>query len=325
MRAYAFLRQLTLLALAILVAASANGAERPFDPGRLGFQLTINKVPSAYHTLFATAMPGASVAVVADSSAQRKRLVATASAGELTGTATGWQWRAPRKPGAYALRVKNRDTGEEMRIQMLVKVPATDIRDGRLNGYRIGQYPKKQPGNPYSAPPRGFIEVTPELEALPVSPHFTLGQFLCKQQMDHPRKYLLLMPELLVKLEKLLEDVNAEGHRTDGFFVMSGYRTPAYNRGLGNVPYSRHVWGAAADIFISEKAPHGWMDDLNGDGVVDSQDAMILYRLADSLPDRRARLDLTGGVGLYRENQVRGPFVHVDIRGHQARWGLAGR
>ncbi len=320
-----FLRRLACVAALFLATVATHAGEPPFDPGRVGFRLTIDNVPSAYHTLFATTMPGASLAVKADSAAQRKRLTATASAGLLSDTATGWQWRAPHKPGAYTLEVHHRDTGEAMRIQMLVLVPAAQIRNGHLKGYRIGQYPRAKAGNPYSATPKGFIEVTPELENLPVSPHFTLGQFLCKQQQDHPVKYLLLMPALLVKLEKLLEDVNAEGYRTDGFFVMSGYRTPSYNKALGNVPYSRHVWGGAADIFISRQLPYDWMDDLNGDGLVDTGDAMILYDLADSLPARRLRHDLVGGVGLYRENQVRGPFVHVDIRGHRARWGIASR
>ena len=106
-----------------------------------------------------------------------------------------------------------------------------------------------------------------------------LRQFVCKQQSDYP-KYLVLDPLLLNKLEYLLERVNAAGYHAKTFFVMSGYRTPYYNRSIGNVALSRHVWGAAADIYIDEDGD-GYMDDINGDGVSNIEDVKILYRIAD--------------------------------------------
>jgi uncharacterized protein YcbK (DUF882 family) len=93
---------------------------------------------------------------------------------------------------------------------------------------------------------------------------------------------------------------------------MSGYRTPAYNRALGNVLYSRHTFGSAADIFVD--ANHdGRMDDLNGDGRSDAGDAEVLYRLFEEPQS-------TGGLGKYRETRAHGPFVHVDVRDRRARW-----
>lgn len=58
-------------------------------------------------------------------------------------------------------------------------------------------------------------------------------------------------------LEFILEKVNAQGYRWETFCVMSGYRTPYYNKAIGNVRYSRHLWGDAADIFIDEN-PTRW-------------------------------------------------------------------
>ena len=62
-------------------------------------------------------------------------------------------------------------------------VPATRVKNGFLNGYRIGTYPATPlKGNPMlPARRRGFIEVTKENQDTKVSPHFTLKQFLCKE------------------------------------------------------------------------------------------------------------------------------------------------
>ena len=93
---------------------------------------------------------------------------------------------------------------------------------------------------------------------------------------------------------------------------MSGYRTPAYNRALGNVPYSRHEWGSAADIFIDEDHD-GRMDDLNGDGRSDYRDAELIYNLFQTA-------GVEGGMGKYRRTEGHGPFVHDDVRDRRARW-----
>src|SRR5262245_21810244 len=98
-------------------------------------------------------------------------------------------------------------------------VPFEAVRNGMLNGYHIGEYPVPVSNDSpwsltmapaYAAPP-GFIEVTPENIDTPVSPHFTLGQFLCKQPGDFP-KYLVLTTRLLIKLESILDEVNRLGH-----------------------------------------------------------------------------------------------------------------
>ena len=49
-------------------------------------------------------------------------------------------------------------------------------------------------------------------------------------------------------------------------FVMSGYRTPYYNKQLDDTKYSLHQWGRAADIFL-DKDDNGRMDDFNKDNV----------------------------------------------------------
>ena len=49
-------------------------------------------------------------------------------------------------------------------------------------------------------------------------------------------------------------------------------------------------------------------------------DARVLYEIVDGLERDASEPVRDGGLGLYRRNAVRGPFVHVDARGHAARW-----
>jgi hypothetical protein len=147
-----------------------------------------------------------------------------------------------------------------------------------------------------------------------------LGQFVSKQPGGFP-KYLVLRERLLIKLELLLEEARKAGIRATTFRIMSAYRTPSYNRSIGNeTRYSRHVYGDAADIYVDEDGD-GSMDDLNGDGRVTLDDARALAGMADSLRGRTWYTPLEGGLGLYPATAWHGPFVHVDVRGHHVSWG----
>ena len=57
---------------------------------------------------------------------------------------------------------------------------------------------------------------------------------------------------------------------------MSAYRTPYYNHAIGDVKYSMHQWGSAADVYVDPDKKNR-MEDLNRDGRVDIQDAKFLY------------------------------------------------
>jgi uncharacterized protein YcbK (DUF882 family) len=126
---------------------------------------------------------------------------------------------------------------------------------------------------------------------------------------------------LLLKLELILEKVNEKGYRCDTFHIMSGYRTPYYNKAIGNVKYSRHIYGGAADIFIDENPKDNMMDDLNQDGKIDYRDAAIIYRIIDDLYGKKFYDPFLGGLARYKKTSNHGPFVHVDVRGRRARWG----
>jgi hypothetical protein len=231
-----------------------------------------------------------------------------------------WCWKAPDETGLYRLAIVEHTTGDTMNLPVFVMVPFDRIKGEYLNGYHIGSYPTMPlKGLPIYKPPAGFIEVTRENEDTLIAPHFTLKQFLCKQESSYP-KYVVLQEKLLIKLEAILEKMNGSGYRCNTLHIMSGYRTPYYNKAIGNGKYSRHIYGGAVDLFIDENPPDGMMDDLNGDGTIDYRDADIIHDSIDRLYGESWYEFLIGGLARYKKTNAHGPFVHVDVRGFRARW-----
>jgi hypothetical protein len=208
-------------------------------------------------------------------------------------------------------------------VSLIVMKPFSAKVDGRIGTYRMGNWPyeKGTPRSPNYAPPKGFIEVTPENFGTRVSEHFTVGQFLTKDQGNVWPKYLVLDRRLLDKLELTIAELNHMGYPVKNFSIMSGFRTPQYNvRGVGSggrSAVSRHQYGDASDVYPDDNGD-GRMDDLNRDGRVDLKDAKILASAAEAV--ERKNPQLVGGIGIYPANSAHGPFVHIDARGTRARW-----
>ena len=230
----------------------------------------------------------------------------------------GWHWTAPAVRGLFPIKVIDHLSSDTMTLNAFVLVPYE--RQETLEGYRIGRYQQTGLARTEAyAVPDGFIEVTPANQSIRVAPHFTLAQFVAKQASGFP-KYLVLQEKLLLKLELLLDSVQARGIRASTFRVMSGYRTPFYNRSIGNrTTFSRHLYGDAADIYIDENGD-GNMDDLNGDRRVNRDDARYLARVVGQVEGTSAFKRFLGGIGLYRSRSNHGPFIHVDARGTPTRW-----
>lgn len=309
-----------LFSIALTLGAAVPLAKSP-ALAAAGIPLRCQNVTSPTRVRVLTVLPGETVTLEVAERDPGSGFVAQPAGGELMPLGAGrWEWKSPSAPGLYPIQVDAADGGKSVMLQAFVMVPFDELRGELLNGYRIGRYPEKPlRGLAEYMPPAGFIEVTPENENALVSPHFRLGQFLCKQPAGS-RKYVVLNPRLPLALEYILKRVNEAGLRATTFTIMSGYRTPAYNTSLGNVHYSMHQWGAAADIFIDENGD-GVMDDINGDGRSDIRDAELLYRLIDEASALPESQGLIGGLGKYRATDAHGPFVHVDVRqGRKARW-----
>ncbi len=286
---------------------------------RASFQLRVRDVVIPFSLLAVTALPGEVVElevqeIMGEGDLASFRLREGES--EVAPIAAGrWNWTAPLEPGAYPIRIESPMDGSAIHLNVIVLHPFESIRNGSLNGFRIGEY---RLGAGRTTPPSGFIRGDSDMLDLRVAPGFTLRQFLCKQGGAPP--YLALSEPLLLKLETILEAVRDAGIEAPTLHIMSGFRTPYYNRAIGNTTdLSRHLWGDAADIFIDTDG-NGRMDDLNGDGRSDDADARLLVRIVEEVEARGEPQVRAGGLSIYRSNAVRGAFVHVDARGAPARW-----
>lgn len=246
---------------------------------------------------------------------------AAAAAASTTG-APADSLRAPGRTGVWRMVLA---AGQAIApvgdFTVITRRPLSARRNGSVGLYYIGSWPtERSPRSGYRTP-TGFIEVTPENQDTYVSRHFRLRDFLTHGQDAVWPKYLVLDMRLVDKLELVLDELAEQGIRTDGIRVMSGFRTPNYNANEGNTAgrasLSRHMYGDASDVFIDNDGD-GMMDDLNGDGRVDMDDARVIAAAAERV--EREHPSLVGGVGLYSSGPGHGPFVHIDTRGYRARW-----
>jgi hypothetical protein len=225
------------------------------------------------------------------------------------------------QPGDHSGYARVAAGDRELTLTLVTAVPYDAMKDGLLDGYRVGEYnaaPLK--GLESYERPKGFIHLDEASAALQVSDHYRLGNFQCK--LDGPAKFVVLRTEALLKLEILQHELETQqGLKFDRFTVMSGYRTPYYNAKIGNeTDYSRHLYGDAMDVYIDTNAD-GRMDDINRDGRIDAGDARFILRIAEQIDQSAEWGWLKGGAGVYQSNAAHGPFLHVDARGYVARWG----
>jgi hypothetical protein len=331
---FAFARRACLALLLILaLAAPATAYAQPFALGdgaegteeaEAGFMLQVGNDVVPYTVMAAFVLPGEAVELDVMLPTGVDHFVADATAGRLDPAPgnVAWTWIAPETPGLFPVTVADTLSGERIKINAFVLTPYDHGRD-RLGPYRIGRYKAKPYKNdPAYRRPQGFVRVTEANRDVRVSPHFRLGQFLSKQvnrEKTFPQYALVRVP-LLLKLEMILDRVREAGFDVETLHVMSGFRTPYYNRSIGNrTSYSRHLYGGAADIFVDADG-NDRMDDLTGDGVVTKADARYLANLVESMRGEAWYEPLVGGLGVYGPAPHRGPFVHVDARGKPVRW-----
>lgn len=121
--------------------------------------------------------------------------------------------------------------------------------------------------------------------------NFSLREFRCKDGSGVPEELMDNVKLLAANLQKLRNRVNVP------IAVISGYRSPAYNKRCGGAKYSQHLLALAADIRVKNHSP----SDLQGI-VIGMIKAGEMHQ---------------GGVGVYISQN----FLHYDCRGTPARWG----
>ena len=152
------------------------------------------------------------------------------------------------------------------------------------SGWTAEVVPDSVAGAEYKAvDPLAAAPLIPAFPDAKVSEHFSLSEF---RPGKHSYKYIRVSPALVRALEDIRKKAGQAVH------VTSCYRPPDYNREVGGVSNSTHVDGLAADIYC--------------DGLSTDQ----LYEICLQVIGPR------GGVGYYPKSG----FIHVDLRGYEARW-----
>tara|TARA_R100000152_G_C6724791_1_gene150214 strand:+ start:158 stop:577 length:420 start_codon:yes stop_codon:yes gene_type:complete len=118
--------------------------------------------------------------------------------------------------------------------------------------------------------------------------NFSLKEFRCKDGTDVPDEYMDNVQELADNLQVLRD------HLGKSIRVISGYRSPKYNRKIDGARRSQHLTASGADIKIKGLLP-----------------VEIKVIILDLIREGKMK---EGGIGVYKG------FLHYDIRGKKVRW-----
>tara|TARA_B100000214_G_scaffold274342_1_gene204500 strand:- start:11783 stop:12169 length:387 start_codon:yes stop_codon:yes gene_type:complete len=119
--------------------------------------------------------------------------------------------------------------------------------------------------------------------------NFTLKEFQCKDGSPVPPGYIGNVSDLCENLQVLRDYIQRP------IIVISGYRSPSYNKKISGAKKSQHLLAKAADIIV-----HGMTS-------LEVRDTILLLIREGKMKK--------GGVGIYPT------FTHYDVRGYNARWG----
>ena len=118
--------------------------------------------------------------------------------------------------------------------------------------------------------------------------NFSLHEFRCRDGSDVPDEYMDNVRELAENLQVLRDKIGKP------ITVISGYRSPEYNKKIDGARRSQHMLAKAGDLIVKGMTP-------------DEVKAEIVQLIKDGKMKK-------GGVGLYTH------FTHYDVRGFNRRW-----
>lgn len=244
---------------------------------------------------------------------------------------------APEKPGSYFIPLALEAGGMRRDSEICIFVPhkATARRapkglDVIVDGENIGFYRdpalsgnQKVRDNPASyQPPVWWLRITDTNAHFSLVPGLKADDLVVASE-DTGTKHTDTVPvcyPMWLTVHSLRAALETRGIPGSALKLISVYRAPAYNRGIGSNAYGRHIFGDAFDFYIDlegdEKA-----SDLNQDRRRDRRDAYpVVAVIEDLMADGKIPM---GGIGIY--NTVGGDHevtMHYDARGHRATWGF---
>ena len=118
--------------------------------------------------------------------------------------------------------------------------------------------------------------------------NFSLHEFKCRDGSDVPEEHMDNVRELAENLQVLRD------HIQKPITVISGYRSPKYNKKIDGAKRSQHLLAKAGDLIVKGMSP-------------DEVKAEIVQLIKEGKMKK-------GGVSLYTY------FTHYDVRGFNRRW-----
>lgn len=175
-------------------------------------------------------------------------------------------------------------------------------------------------------PPSHMFAVTPDLLQREIVPGYRLDNFICPSSPGETTRvpFAALSAELMEKLRVISLSLIKNGVIARKVSVLEGYRSPRYNASLaGAQPFSRHLYGDAMTFIVDEDSD-GRMDDLNRDGVINRDDAVVVARIIRDLESRGEIPKGGTGINEYSvEGMVARVEIQIDCRGYASVWGVS--
>ena len=219
-------------------------------------------------------------------------------------------------------------------FHFLVMYPFDREGAGVIEGYPIGLYPNEEAQDvrePVAShkeayrTPRFFIKVTPENSLVPISRHFNLGDFSPEGEKGKEH-FIALDYSIVERLEQVLATLREKGVKVNRLKILRGYLSPnemerMRRKKINIAVFSRSLYGDSATFIIDENNDD-MMDDLTGDGKVDSSDLTMISGVVQAV---ETQTRLYGGIGIYYHFQdlyrKDTPCIQVDTRGWHTSWG----
>ena len=118
--------------------------------------------------------------------------------------------------------------------------------------------------------------------------NFSLHEFKCRDGSVVPEELMDNVKELAENLQVLRDFIGKP------ITVISGYRSPSYNKKIDGARRSQHLLAKAGDLIVKDMSP-------------DEVKEAIVHLIKEGKMKK-------GGVGLYTY------FTHYDVRGFNRRW-----
>ncbi len=131
-----------IVSMTVPTVSGAAAMPSTFVTGRAGFSFRFRDLECPYRVMAISVLPGRDLGIEAVDADPAAQFRLTSSSGTIQATGQRkWLWRVPIVSGVCSAHLVRESPPDTITIYGMVLVPFSQVRDGYLNGYRIGAYP----------------------------------------------------------------------------------------------------------------------------------------------------------------------------------------